>query len=537
MASQLTALPWRAQPVVLAHLDADHVDEPVLRRAGEVQPAAHLGDRGADRRDHGAAGHGQLEQHDGAEQLRHVEDAGAEHAHGAGGAHLGHREHEDGAPGLGHQDVRLGHLPVVLQRRDGAVGRRPDGTLAERRPGDRLQDLDHHRRLVGRAHLVLQVLARVLEGDARHLQVAGARVHVAGRDRRPREVDLGHRVVQRHHRGEVGLGALVPLAGEVVEHVGGGAVAGVEHAAGAHRAVVGGVAAGQQDLAGDLAQAALHQVPRQLGLQPRLVDRRAGLLEQRGQGRRVVGDADLLQQAHGLLVDELLLVLAQVLEPRSRHVATSSFTGPGARSVQSFGQRLGRAAAPVLSTLRTTPEQRVALGPGRDGLEPLGQEEARRSRRDPEPGDAARHRLALQLGVERRREAAAPVAVVDGEPVRRVQLVVQLQTQRADEPVADERAPGREHALVVAALVLDPARHAEAAHGGEVVEWADGHGRSRPGLPPADTRADGAPTLRANRSRTASISAATSSGSGATSCVRRISSARAAASATSGRPS
>ena len=113
----------------------------------------------------------------------------------------------------------------------------------------------------GRAHLVLQVLARVLERDARHLEVADARVDVAGRDRRPGEVDLGDGVVQAHHRGEVGLGALVPLAGEVVQHVRRGAVARVEHAAVADRAVVGGVAPGEQDLPRDLPQAALDRAP------------------------------------------------------------------------------------------------------------------------------------------------------------------------------------------------------------------------------------------------------------------------------------
>jgi hypothetical protein len=95
-------------------------------------------------------------------------------------------------------------------------------------------------RLVGHPHLVLQVLAAVLEADARHLEVAGTGVDVVRRDGRPDEVDLGHGVVEPHHRREVVPRAFVALAGQVVEHVRGGAVARVDDAAVADTAVVAG---------------------------------------------------------------------------------------------------------------------------------------------------------------------------------------------------------------------------------------------------------------------------------------------------------
>ena len=91
-----------------------------------------------------------------------------------------------GHAGARHEDVRLGHLAIVLQGRDRAVGHRVDRALGERRAGDRLEHVDEHRRLGGHAHLVLKVLAGVLEGDPRHLQVAHARIDVAGSDRSPR---------------------------------------------------------------------------------------------------------------------------------------------------------------------------------------------------------------------------------------------------------------------------------------------------------------------------------------------------------------
>ena len=207
-------------------------------------------------------------------------------------------------------------------------------------------------------------LRRVLEGDARHLEVAGARVDVAGRDGRPGEVDLGHGVVQAHHRGEVGLGALVPLAGEVVEHVGGGAVAGVEHAAVADHAVVGRVAAGQQDVARDHGAGSARRGPRAAWpCRPRLSTVAPASWSSAGQGRRVVGDADLGEHAHGLLVDELLLGLGQVLEPRSRHVSPPDHRAGGPVTSESLRQApAGSQPCPYCSQSGQLAQQDVALG-------------------------------------------------------------------------------------------------------------------------------------------------------------------------------
>ena len=114
----------RGKPVELAHLQTDQVDEPDLRARGDVPAGAHVGHGGAHPGDERAAGVRQLVEHDAAEQLGHVQDAGAEQRHRAGGAGLRHGQHEDGHAAVHELEAGLGHLPVVLQRRDGAVGHR-----------------------------------------------------------------------------------------------------------------------------------------------------------------------------------------------------------------------------------------------------------------------------------------------------------------------------------------------------------------------------------------------------------------------------
>jgi len=219
--------------------------------------------------------------------------------------------------------VRLGHLAVVLQRGDGAVRDRVDRPLAQRCAGDGLEHLDEDRRLLRYAHLVLEVLAPVRERRPGDLEVTGARVHVTRRDRRPDEVDLGQRIIQRDHAPQVVARPLVALAGQVVEHVRRGAVARAEHLAGADDAVIRRVATGEPDLAGHLLEAALDELPRQLGGQLPGVDLGAGLSKEVGEGRRVVCDADLREHPHHLLVEELLVGLGQVLQAHTRHVASS----------------------------------------------------------------------------------------------------------------------------------------------------------------------------------------------------------------------
>ena len=330
----------------------------------------------------------------------------------------------------------------------------------------------------------------------------------------------------------------MPLAAEVVEHVGGRAVARVEHAAVAHPAVVGRVPPGEQELAGDEPQAPLDELPRQLRLQVRLVDDGAGLLEQPRQRRRVVGDADLLEQAHGLLVHELLLGLAQILEPRSRHVAPSAGHGSAVtRSVKSFGQRHRLAAATVLVALETPAEERIALAARRHALVALGEEERRRPGGHPEPAHASRPRLALERGVQGRGHAAAPVArdrprASSGCRVRRGFS----SDEGPDQPLAVVGAPGRDD-LVVAAGVLEAAGDAEPPHGLEVGERADDHAAHPARLPPADASGGSSHAPRVARDDGVDLGDHVVGQRLAPRASRSSSSARAAASSTSGRPS
>jgi len=62
--------------------------------------------------------------------------------------------------------------------------------------------------------------------------------------------------------------------------------------------------------------------------QARPIDLGAGLLEQVDGGRRVVADADLLEDVDGLLMDKLSLRLGEVRHAGSRHRASlGSFAG------------------------------------------------------------------------------------------------------------------------------------------------------------------------------------------------------------------
>ena len=197
--------------------------------------------------------------------------------------------------------------------------------------------------------------------DARHLEVAHARIDVAGGDGRPGEVDLGHRVVETHHRGEIDGGALVPLAGEVVEHVRGGAVAGVQHASVIYPAVVSGFAPRQMDVAREHAQAALDELPRQFGRERHSVHRRARPGEQAGEGRRAVADTDFGEHAQRLLVDELLVTVGEVLQSRSRHAPPRSAARPAGRRCRSVSSTPAACIAAELRAARALTQQDVAL--------------------------------------------------------------------------------------------------------------------------------------------------------------------------------
>ena len=124
-----------------------------------------------------------------------------------------------GTPARARRQAGFGHRRVVLQRGDGAVDRREHGPLADRRAGHRGEHLEQRRHELRLAHLVLHMLGAAGERDRLDLEVGGDRVEVAGRDRRPDVVAVGHGVEQRHDRAQVGGAAVVALAGGVVQDV------------------------------------------------------------------------------------------------------------------------------------------------------------------------------------------------------------------------------------------------------------------------------------------------------------------------------
>jgi hypothetical protein len=138
-------------------------------------------------------------------------------------------------------------------------------------------------------------------------------VQVTGRDRRPGVVDLGQGVEQRHHRAQRGRAALAALARELVVHVGAGTVGAERDRAVAEDDVVARLARREPDLTRRARETALDELPRQLRGQAGAVDARARLLEQVDGRRRVVADADLLEHPHGLFVDVLPVLAAQVV--------------------------------------------------------------------------------------------------------------------------------------------------------------------------------------------------------------------------------
>ena len=167
----------RGHAVELAHLDADHVDEADLGAGGDVAAGAHVGDAGGDGRDERAAGLGELVEDDPGEHLGEVEDAGREDRHRRRRAGERHGQDEERHAAVDELETGLGHLLVVLQRRDGAVAAREVGALGERRAGGGLVDLEDRTDLFGGAHLVLHVL----DGVADHRRLHGDRL-VPGAD-------------------------------------------------------------------------------------------------------------------------------------------------------------------------------------------------------------------------------------------------------------------------------------------------------------------------------------------------------------------
>ena len=159
------------QTVEVPHLAAEQVDQRDLGRAAEVEAAAHLGGGRADPGDQRTTRAGELEEDDRRERLGHVEDARAQHRHRPRRAHEDHRQDEDRHAGAGESDARLGHGAVVHQRRDRAVDDGVDRSLLDRAPPRWLSsDLEQRRHQVGRAHLVLHVLAAGHERDRRHVE-------------------------------------------------------------------------------------------------------------------------------------------------------------------------------------------------------------------------------------------------------------------------------------------------------------------------------------------------------------------------------
>ncbi len=228
-----------------------------------------------------------------------------------------------GTPRFVQLEAGLRHLAVVLQRGDGAVGHREDGALGERRAARRLVHREDRLDQLGLADLVLDVLARVAQADGLHDERHDMGLDVRRLRRGPVGVQLGQRVDQAREAREVGLRALAPHAREVVEDVGGHAVAGGDERVAPEDAVVARLAAGEQDLARHRGQTRLDELPAQVRRQALTVDLGAGLLEQVDGLRRVVGDAHPLEHLEGLLVDELLLRPAQVLKPRLRQSAST----------------------------------------------------------------------------------------------------------------------------------------------------------------------------------------------------------------------
>ena len=160
------------------------------RAARKRTAAAHVGDARLGRGDERAAGSSELQQHDRGEDLGHGHDAVADQAGRRRVAMSGIGMTMIGTP-RGRAPARLGHVGVVLQRRDGAVDRREDRPLLERGAGHGLEHVDQRGHELGAADLVLQVLAALRQREVLDLEVGRQRVEVAGRQRRPHVVALG----------------------------------------------------------------------------------------------------------------------------------------------------------------------------------------------------------------------------------------------------------------------------------------------------------------------------------------------------------
>jgi len=208
----------------------------------------------------------------------------------------------------------------VLERRDRAVRDREDRSLLQRRAARSLVHGEDGLDQLRLADLVLDVLAGVPQAGRLHGQRRHVGFDVGRMRRRPVDVDLVESVDKAGEPGEVSQRPLALLAREVVEHVRGHAVAGHDERVAPENAVPGRVPAGEEDLLRHGRQATLDEVPAEPRREPLAVDLRAGRGEQVDRERRVVGDAHLREDLHGLRMDERLLALRQVRHPRLRHI-------------------------------------------------------------------------------------------------------------------------------------------------------------------------------------------------------------------------
>ena len=159
------------------------------------------------------------------------------------------------------------------------------------------------------------------------------------------------------------------VTAEVVVPVRGHAVARAQKAVAAEHDVVGRVATGQQDLPGHGRESGLDHVPGEPCGQRVAIDLGSRRLEEVDRLGRVVGDPHLGEHLQRLLVDELLLVVAQIADPGLGHgfpafrvasVWTPGLFGPGVAGVPTVTSHARCLAASLRAAKHTAPPGSLA---------------------------------------------------------------------------------------------------------------------------------------------------------------------------------
>ena len=189
-----------------AHGDEAQVHEDRFGTGAGVHARAHVEHGGVGHVDHRQAGLDQLEEHDGAQDLGvGLGDRAGEARRRGRPAQAERVDAHRHAPG-GQQQAGVEHLALVLQRRHGAVDDREERPL--RVPaavvGGGREHVHHEGDLGVALHLVLHVLAGVLEQHRERLEGLGAGRGVVGAHRRPHEADLVESVGDASGGGDVG---------------------------------------------------------------------------------------------------------------------------------------------------------------------------------------------------------------------------------------------------------------------------------------------------------------------------------------------